>query len=76
MVILAKEKDRHKDPDYKKNYNRAHYDSILVQYKHELNYKERIKLLADDEGISVNAWILRAIDNQLRRESGELTGEE
>lgn len=67
---------RYKNANYKADYNKTHYDSILIQYKHELNYKERIKALADDEGISVNAWILRAIDNQLRRESGELTGEE
>lgn len=73
---MAKEKDRHKNPRYNIDYNKAHYESVLLQYKHELNYKERIRILANDEGISVNAWILRAIDTQLRRESGELTGEE
>lgn len=53
------------------DYKRVHYANILVYYKQELEYKERIKILADDEGISVNAWILRAIENQLRRETGE-----
>ncbi len=67
---------RYKNPNYKAEYDNANYDKILLRFKCEDRYKERIKLLADDEGISVNAWILRAIDTQLRRESGELTGEE
>ena len=67
---MAKEKDRHKHPRYKADYNRAHYESILVHYKHDLRYKERIKQFADDEGLSISAWVLRAIENELARESG------
>ena len=63
--------DRHKNKRYNAEYIKAHYTSILVQYRHELRYKERIKILADEEGISVNAWILRTIDEKLRHEAGE-----
>ena len=67
---MAKEKDRHKNPNYVAEYKRAKYDSIQLQYNHERRYKERVKAQADDEGLSITAWILRAIDRELDRESG------
>ena len=67
---MAKEKDRHKNPRYKADYDSANYDKILLRYRPEDRYKERIKVLADDEGITVVAWIRRAIDRELARESG------
>ena len=73
---MAKEKDRHKNPNYKNEYARANYERVTFMYKHDQRYKERIKAQAEYDGMSINAWILRAIDTQLRRESGELTGEE
>ena len=67
---MAKEKDRHKNPNYKSNFDAANYDKILLRFKHEDRYKERIKALADDDGLTVPAWIRRAIDRELDRESG------
>ena len=73
---MAKEKDRHKNPSYNQDYKRANYESITLQYNREKRYKERIRPFADDAGLSVAAWIFRAIENQLRRDSGEDYGEE
>lgn len=67
---MAKE-NRYKNPNYKTEYDNANYDKILLRFKYEKNYKERIKILADDEGLSVTAWILRAIDRELAREAGD-----
>lgn len=68
--MTDKNKDRHKNPNYKNEYARANYERVMFMYRHELNYKERIKLAASDQGLSINAWILRAIENELARESG------
>lgn len=62
---------RYKNPNYVSEYKRAKYESILLQYNQERRYKERIKPFADDDGLSMTAWILRAIDRELAREAGD-----
>lgn len=62
---------KYKNEKYRDEYNSAHYDSIMVRYKHELRYKEQIRALADSEGMSVSAWVVRAIDRELAREAGD-----
>ena len=61
---------KYKNPNYVSEYKRAKYESIMLQYNHERRYKERVKAQADDDGLSITAWILRAIDRELARESG------
>lgn len=54
---------------YNRRYQTDTIETMSVQSPKELAYKARIKILADDEGISVNRWILRAIENELRAET-------
>lgn len=61
---------KYKNPSYKADYDNANYDKVLLRYRHDKQYKERIKAFADDDGLSITAWILRAIDRELARESG------
>lgn len=62
---------KYKNPAYKTDYNKAHYERIILDYRQDQRYKERVKAQADDEGLSVTAWILRAIDRELARETGD-----
>lgn len=57
-----KYKDQYK---YQDQYNRDHYERIKVILPKDQHLKERIKTLADREGISVNQWLLRAIQERL-----------
>lgn len=50
---------------YDARYVRDHYDKLSLLLPREGNYKERIRELADREGMSVGAWIRRAIDKEL-----------
>ena len=46
---------------YIQQYKKEHYDRLVVEVAKDEHLKERIKTLADREGISASQWILRAI---------------
>ena len=46
---------------YQIQYIRDHYEQIMLKVPKDEHLKERLKTLADQENISVNQWILRAI---------------
>lgn len=62
---MSEKEARTKTSLYKQAYNRSHYESILVQYPKDKAYKDRIKTVATADGLSVNQWILKAIEKEL-----------
>ena len=50
---------------YIQAFNKEHYGRIAIQYPKDMKLKERIKELAERDGVSVNQWILRAIKERL-----------
>ena len=52
---------------YQNQYTKEHYDVIRTWVPKEEHIKERIKPLADRDGISVSQWILRLIKERLER---------
>ena len=50
---------------YQSQYDKDHYDVLRVWVSKDEHLKERIKPLADKEGISVSQWILRTIKERL-----------
>ena len=62
---MSEKQERTKSSRYKQAYNQTHYESVLIQYPKERGYKARVKAIADKQGISVNAFIIRAIEKEL-----------
>ena len=52
---------------YDQEYLKKYYSRMAISAPKEKRYKERIKVLADRENISVNQWIIRAIEKELER---------
>lgn len=50
---------------YRQSYQKEHYGRLGIQYPKDKNYKERIQAIATRDGISVNQWIIRAIEKEL-----------
>lgn len=50
---------------YDTQFRREHYDTLKILLPKEDNIKERIKILAEREEISLNQWVIRAIRERL-----------
>ena len=50
---------------YDHAYVKGHYDIISTNVPKEKNLKERIKAVADREGISVTQWVIKALEREL-----------
>ena len=50
---------------YSTQYQKDHYTSIKVTIPKDSDIKERIKAAAERAGLSVNQWIIKAIDKEL-----------
>lgn len=46
-------------------FRKEHYERMEIQYPKDMKLKERIKELAEREGISASQWIVRAIKERL-----------
>lgn len=55
-------------------YESANYDKVLLRF--EKGKRDKIKAHAEQQGESVNAFIKRAVDNQIKRDNGEPEGAE
>lgn len=53
--------------EYKNNYEREKYDRIVILC--EKGMKDKYKEYATNAGISVNAWINKAIQEKIERDS-------
>lgn len=60
--------------EYKQQFNKEHYESILLQYPKDQQYKARIKALIGDQKGSVNRWILSALDTALAQSEAQQQG--
>lgn len=54
--------------DYINSFNRTSYQTITVRLKRPTDLPQRIQTAADAAGLSVNAWITRAIVQKLEEE--------
>lgn len=59
---------------YKQQFNKEHYESVLLQYPKDKQYKAKIKELIGDQKTSVNQWILSAVDAELTRAANHQHG--
>lgn len=50
---------------YIQQYQKEHYQSILIQAPKEQHLKERAKEQAQKQGLSLNQFIIRAIEKEL-----------
>ena len=57
-------KDKAQETRYKNEFAKANYDRIVVQVAK--GRKDEVKVAADRDGISVNAWINEAIDEKMK----------
>ena len=53
---------------YQTQYKKDHYERLVVELPKDAHYKNRMKTLADREGISISQWILRLIKERLERD--------
>ena len=54
--------------DYINTFNRTSYQTITVRLRRPTDLPQRVQTAADAAGLSVNAWITRAICKQLEEE--------
>lgn len=59
------EKAKFDQSKYAASYNKEHYELVRVRFRKEANYSDRIKAAAERAGLSVNQWIIKAIDKEL-----------
>ena len=50
---------------YVQKYTTEHYDTIKVLVAKDRNIKNRVKAAARIDGLSVNAWMVKAIEKEL-----------
>jgi len=59
------ENEKFNQSKYIRAYKNDHYERTEIQWPKDKNLKQRIKTAAATDGLSVNQWILKAIEKEL-----------
>lgn len=63
--LVEKPKEKITYNQYQQRYKTEHYDLIKVLAPKDQHLKDKVKACASRKGVSINQWLIRAIEKEL-----------